>query len=66
MSSTALRGSLGAVTSSDLWDEETAARYDTPGVGAFAPEVLEPAVDVLELAIGTGRVAIPLARPGCP
>ncbi len=62
------------MTSSDLWDEDTAARYDTPGVGAFAPEVLEPAVDVLEqlagggpvleLAIGTGRVAIPLARRG--
>jgi SAM-dependent methyltransferase len=42
----------------------------------FAPEILEPAVDrlgrtadegrALEFAIGTGRVAIPLARRGVP
>ena len=62
------------MTSSDLWDEETAARYDTPGEGPFAAEVLGPTVDlleqlaeggpVLELAVGTGRVAVPLARRG--
>ena len=58
----------------DLWDEEAARRYDTPGTGMFAPDVLDPAVellqqlasggDVLEFAIGTGRVAIPLRERG--
>lgn len=58
----------------EIWDEDTAARYDTPGTGMFAPEVLRPAVDrlaalagdgpVLEFAIGTGRVAIPLRERG--
>lgn len=57
-----------------LWDEEIAQGYDTPGTGAFAPEVLGPTVQVLaelagdgralELAIGTGRVAIPLRDAG--
>jgi hypothetical protein len=56
---------------SNTWDQEVAARYDTPGEGMFAPAMLGPAVDrlaelagpgpVLEFAIGTGRVAIPLA-----
>jgi len=53
-----------------------AQRYDTPGAGMFAPEVLGPTVDrlvelagggrALELAIGTGRVAVPLAERGVP
>ncbi|AEE44579.1 class I SAM-dependent methyltransferase [Cellulomonas fimi] len=57
-----------------IWDAETAQQYDTPGVGMFAPEVLDPTVDrlvelagggrALELAIGTGRVAVPLAERG--
>jgi SAM-dependent methyltransferase len=60
----------------DLWDADTAAGYDTPGVGMFAPEVLTPTVDrlaelaaggrVLEFAIGTGRVAVPLVERGIP
>jgi SAM-dependent methyltransferase len=60
----------------DVWDVGAAQRYDTPGVGMFAPEVLRPAVDrlvelagdgrALELAIGTGRVAVPLAERGVP
>lgn len=60
----------------DPWDTETATRYDTPGEGMFAPEVLDPTVDrlvelaaggaALELAIGTGRVAVPLAGRGVP
>jgi SAM-dependent methyltransferase len=64
------------MTSSDLWDEETAQRYDETSSGMFAPEVLGPAVDLLaelagpgpalELAIGTGRVAIPLLARGVP
>ncbi|MEU6960192.1 class I SAM-dependent methyltransferase [Streptomyces chrestomyceticus] len=59
-----------------LWDAETARRYDTPGTGMFAPEVLGPTVDrlaeladggrALEFAIGTGRVAVPLAQLGVP
>jgi len=62
------------VTSSDLWDEETAESYDELGTGKFAPEVLGPAVDflarlagdgpALEFAVGTGRVAIPLSERG--
>lgn len=62
------------MSSSDLWDEESARRYDESSAFMFAPEVLEPAVDLLaelagdgpalELAIGTGRVAIPLAERG--
>src|ERR1700754_5214039 len=66
---------VGAVRE-DLWDVETAQRYDTPGTGMFAPEVLGPTVDrlaefadggrALEFAIGTGRVAVPLAGRGVP
>ena len=60
----------------DIWDHEAAQRYDTPGTGMFSPEVLGPAVDrlaglagdgqALEFAIGTGRVAVPLAQRGVP
>jgi SAM-dependent methyltransferase len=59
-----------------VWDDEAAQGYDTPGEGMFAPEVLGPTVDrlaelaadgrALEFAIGTGRVAIPLAERGVP
>ncbi len=62
------------MTSSDVWDEATAERYDDTSADMFAPEVLDPTVDflarlagrgpALELAIGTGRVAIPLAARG--
>jgi SAM-dependent methyltransferase len=58
----------------DIWDVDAAQRYDTPGTGMFAPEVLGPTVDrlaelaaggrALEFAIGTGRVAVPLAEHG--
>jgi SAM-dependent methyltransferase len=58
----------------EIWDAGAAAGYDTPGTGMFDPEVLGPTVDrlaqladggrVLEFAIGTGRVAIPLAERG--
>lgn len=60
----------------EIWDADAAQRYDTPGTGMFAPEVLGPAVDrlaalagdgrALELAIGTGRVAVPLTQRGVP
>lgn len=58
----------------DGWfPESVAADYDTPG-GANAPGVVVPMVDVLEdladggpvleLAVGTGRIAAPLAARG--
>jgi SAM-dependent methyltransferase len=60
----------------EIWDVDAAQRYDTPGTGMFAPEVLGPTVDrlaelagdgaALEFAIGTGRVAVPLAERGVP
>ena len=60
----------------DIWNAAAAARYDTPGEGMFAPDVLDPAVDrlaelagdgrALEFAIGTGRVGVPLAQRGVP
>jgi SAM-dependent methyltransferase len=56
--------------------ERVAARYDEVSAEMFDPAVVEPAVDVLaelagdgralELGIGTGRVALPLARRGVP
>ena len=62
------------MTISDYWDAETAAGYDESSAFMFAPKVLDPAIDflagligdgaALELAIGTGRVAIPLAERG--
>jgi SAM-dependent methyltransferase len=61
---------------SELWDDDVAGRYDTPGTGMFAADVLGPTVELLaslagdgralELAIGTGRVAVPLAGRGVP
>ena len=56
--------------------EPVAARYDESSADMFAPGVVEPAVDVLaelagdgqalELGIGTGRLALPLAARGVP
>ncbi len=64
------------MTSSDVWDEEAAKRYDATSAEMFAPEILDPTVEflanlagsgpVLEFAIGTGRVGIPLAARGIP
>jgi SAM-dependent methyltransferase len=62
----------------DHFAGEVAARYDLTSAPMFAPSVIEPTVDVLhalataggapgralELAIGTGRVALPLAARG--
>ena len=60
----------------DIWDVDAAQRYDTPGTGMFAAEVLDPTLDrlvelaaggrALELAIGTGRLGVPLAERGVP
>ncbi|WP_243420635.1 class I SAM-dependent methyltransferase [Micromonospora globispora] len=67
---------VGHMQQDEIWDVDAARRYDTPGSGMFAPEVLGPAVDrlaelvgdgrALEFAIGTGRVAVPLAERGVP
>jgi SAM-dependent methyltransferase len=56
------------------FDERVAASYDASSSDMFEPDVLGPAVDVLaelagdgralELAIGTGRVALALAERG--
>ena len=64
------------MTTSQIWGEETARRYDQSSPEMFAPEVLDPTVEfladlagtgrALEFAIGTGRVAVPLAARGVP
>jgi len=59
----------------DHFGERIAARYDdASGAGVFAPEVIRATVDVLadlaagapvlELGIGTGRIALPLSERG--
>lgn len=58
----------------DIFGAEIAATYDKTTARMFAPDVVDPAVDVLaklaghgtalEFAIGTGRVALPLAARG--
>ena len=56
----------------DYFGEEVAARYD--GGPMFSPKVVDPTVDflaalagqgpALELGVGTGRIALPLAKRG--
>jgi len=58
------------------FDERIAARYDHSAAEMFDPAVVDPAVDLLagiagdgralELGIGTGRIALPMARRGVP
>jgi SAM-dependent methyltransferase len=58
----------------DYFAGRVAERYDETSAETFAPEVVEPVVDLLaelagggaavELGIGTGRIALPLARRG--
>jgi SAM-dependent methyltransferase len=58
----------------DHFGEPVAARYDESSADMFEPAVVDPAVDfladlagqgaALELGIGTGRIAVPLARRG--
>jgi SAM-dependent methyltransferase len=57
-----------------FFDELVAAKYDDDVAELFDPEVLEPLIDflaelagsgrALELGIGTGRIALPLAQRG--
>jgi SAM-dependent methyltransferase len=58
----------------DHFGERVARRYDESAAEMFEPAVVDPAVDfladlagdgaALELGIGTGRIALPLARRG--
>ncbi len=58
----------------DHFGEEIAARYDDPSDEMFQAAAIEPVVDflaaladdgaALELGIGTGRIALPLAQRG--
>jgi len=58
----------------DHFGPDVAARYDEDSAAMYAPEALDPAVEklaalagdrpALELAIGTGRVGLPLAARG--
>ncbi len=58
------------------FDEPVAARYDESSDAMFDSEAVDPAVDflvelagggrALELGVGTGRIALPLARRGVP
>jgi SAM-dependent methyltransferase len=60
----------------DYFGKDVAARYDESSGPQFDPEVIERTVDVLaeltgdgaalEFAVGTGRVALPLAARGVP
>jgi SAM-dependent methyltransferase len=58
------------------FDERIASRYDESSADMFEPDVVDPVVDLLaelagdgralELGIGTGRIALPLAERGVP
>src|ERR1700736_3898039 len=58
----------------NYFGEGVAARYDESAADQFAPAVIDPVVDfladlagqgaALELGIGTGRIALPLAKRG--
>jgi SAM-dependent methyltransferase len=60
--------------SNGYFDSRVAERYDESSAEMFAPEAVEPVVDflaeladegrALELGIGTGRIALPLAQRG--
>jgi SAM-dependent methyltransferase len=60
----------------NYFDERVAKDYDTRDAEQFAPAVVDPTVSflaelagdgaVLELGIGTGRIAVPLHRRGVP
>ena len=62
------------MTADGYFDERVASRYDDSSAEMFAAEAVVPAVDLLaelarggralELGIGTGRIALPLAQRG--
>ncbi|MGH3352670.1 MAG: class I SAM-dependent DNA methyltransferase [Nocardioides sp.] len=64
------------MTSSDLWTRDDAERYDDPEDWVNSPDVTGPVAgflasvadggSALELAIGTGRIGVPLRELGVP
>src|SRR5215210_5979197 len=62
------------VNDDGYFDERIAASYDESSAEHFEPSVVDPVVDflvemagsgrALELGVGTGRIALPLARRG--
>jgi SAM-dependent methyltransferase len=71
------RDTLGTVSADEgYFGARVAARYDAASGGMFDPAVVQPAVErlaelagtgrALEFAIGTGRIALPLAERGVP
>ena len=60
----------------EVWNEQVGHGYDPSSAHMDAPEVFDPTVDflaqwagrgpALEFAVGTGRVALPLAARGVP
>ncbi|MFE7226641.1 class I SAM-dependent DNA methyltransferase [Nocardioides sp. NPDC057577] len=64
------------MTSSDVWTRDTAESYDDPDDWVNSPEVTGPVArflaevadggTALELAIGTGRIGVPLRELGVP
>src|SRR5262245_66474580 len=68
------RGSVGRMHNDGYFDEAVAARYDEVELDQFARDEIDAAADLLaelagggralELAIGTGRIALPLAARG--
>src|SRR5262249_39605793 len=65
-----------AAVPENRFGEHVAARYDDTSAAMLEPAVVDPAVELLaglagegvalELGIGTGRIALPLARHGTP
>jgi 16S rRNA A1518/A1519 N6-dimethyltransferase RsmA/KsgA/DIM1 with predicted DNA glycosylase/AP lyase activity len=64
------------VNDDGYFDEHVAASYDGSDARNFEPSVVDPIVEflveragsgrALELGIGTGRIALPLAKRGVP
>ena len=65
---------MTALGGDGYFDERVAARYDDSSPEMFDPAVIQPTVDLLaelagdgralELGVGTGRIAVPLAQRG--
>jgi SAM-dependent methyltransferase len=65
---------MASVHDDGYFDERVAASYDDDAADMYDPAVLEPAIDflaglagdgrALELGVGTGRIALPLAERG--
>ena len=69
-------GRVAPVHDDGYFDERVAKRYDETSADMFEPAAVDPVVDLLaelagdgralELGIGTGRIALPLAARGVP